>query len=92
MTSISLNLFYILTNSPIQLYKVINIDDLDPNIAYFIGVFVVSCFCGIFILRMQLIVNNLVRAEFFKILDIFGQINNNFKTNFNEKTNFHSIA
>lgn len=74
VTSISLNVFFLLTNAPIPIYSLYDtyfeLNERENGLKYFIETLVVFLWyfyyaCNFY---LQLIVNSLVRAEFFMLL------------------------
>lgn len=97
ITSISLNMLYVLMNLPLFLWNFIY-PNWDADTLYFVNVFVVGLWYSYYAIGfyLQLIVNSLVRAEFFKILGRHdGLLINNGNTNtitFNQKSNGRSLV
>lgn len=73
ITSISLNLFFLITNAPLPFYSLIDtnlITNINSDLDYFLSNFVVFLWYlyYVFSFYVQLMANSLVRAEFFKML------------------------
>jgi hypothetical protein len=73
ITSISLNLFFLLTNAPVPLFSLLDnfiiSPDIDPDLDLFLFNFSVFLFYAYFVFSfyVQLFVNSLVRSEFYKL-------------------------